>query len=241
MNPFITCLICKQTFEQPVILPCSHSVCKKHEQDSKNGDLNQISCPKCNKVHEIPENGFISNSLAEDLIKYKFDRQYQGAEHKAAKETCDYLKELVDEFKRLRANPELKITHAIDEMRNRIDLKREVAKQKIDDEALKLSEELNEYEAKRKAGLNGNKLVVSSEIEEFVESLESDRSKWEEELKSFELNLRVLKSIHVDSIAACEKLRPECDRIKKSLFTDEFKKLVRKQKLFCGENSDALM
>ena len=186
MNSLIECLICKQTFIQPVILPCSHTICKKHEKECAHFNENEISCPQCNKAHKIPENGFLVNYLAENLIKYKFDRLELKAEQKLAVESSEYLKEIIDEFKRIRANPELEITEAIGEIRNKIDLHREEAKKKIDDDAIELVRELDEYEAKCKAALSANKLIVSSGFEKMIKSLESETSKWDEELNSFE-------------------------------------------------------
>ena len=239
MNPFLTCLICGQTFEEPVILPCCHTICKKHEKECLE---NKLSCPECNTIHEMPENGFLHNLIAKNLIKYKFDRLELKPEHKSAIESNTYLKEVIDEFKRLREHPELEITEKIGKLRNKIDLHREEVKKKIDDDAIELIQELDEYESKCKADLSANKLVVSDEIEELFRSLERDQIKWDEELKVFEHKLKNLRKIHDDSISGYEKLRPECEKIKKSIFTDEFSMLEEKQNLFCGEmTADPLM
>ena len=181
------------------------------------------------------------NYLAENLIKYKFDRIDLGSEHKTAVESSEDLRVIMDEFKRLSEHPELEITESIGEIRNKIDLHREQAKKKIDDDAIELIRELDEYEARCKSGLSGEKLAVSSEVQELINSLESDRSKWEKELNMFERSVKKLKTIHLDSIDGCDKLRNECKIIKKSIFNDEFEILEKKQKLFCGEKIDPRM
>lgn len=99
MDSLIVCKICPDILKNPVI-PCGHTICKKHEKTSNT------NCPKCNMVHEIPiQGGFPANILAQNLIKYKFDRLEFPEEQKVAVETNEFLKEKIDEFKRLRDNP----------------------------------------------------------------------------------------------------------------------------------------
>lgn len=62
MNPFIKCLICKNKLNEPVFLPCGHTVCKKHTVNSS------VSCTLCLKTFVSPDEGFISNKLAETLL-----------------------------------------------------------------------------------------------------------------------------------------------------------------------------
>ena len=239
MNSMIECLICNETFDEPVILPCCHTICKKHETESVNEK--KISCHECNEVHKIPTKGFPANLLARNLIKRKFDRIDLGAEHTAAIESNEYLSDLIDEFTRLRETPELEITETIGKIRNKIDLHREEAKKKIDDDAMELIRELDEYETKCKAGFSADKLVVSNETEELVKSLEREMSEWSNELESFERNVKRLKTIHMATIDRYDKLLIEREKIKKSLFKEGFEKLVKKQKMFCGEKTDALL
>lgn len=233
----IECKICDDTFQEPVTLPCCHNICKKHETVGK-----KISCPECNEIHEIPTNGFPPNLLARDLLNRKFDCLELGPEHNEAIRTYMQLKDLIDEFKLLRDNSGLAVTKAFDDIRNKVDLHREEAKKKIDDDALELIKELDEYESKCTAGLSSNnKLVVSTETEELVNTLEKDLSAWKEELEWFDRNFKQLRIVHQGSVVGYEKLRIEYDKITDNIFTEEFKKLDKKQKQFCGEMTDPLM
>ena len=76
MNSLIECLMCKNKFEQPVLLPCGHTVCKKHSTLN-----NQISCAECDQTHEIPKKGFPENKLADRLIQYEFDQLDFGPDY----------------------------------------------------------------------------------------------------------------------------------------------------------------
>lgn len=235
MNSLIECLICQSTFEEPVILPCCHTVCKKHEKENSDGVKYTISCPECFMLHEIPENGFLANLVVENLIKYKLDQLDLGPEHNAAVKSSEYLRTLIDDFKRLLKDPELEINETISKLRNKIDLHREEAKKKIDDEALELIRELDEYEARCKAGLSSDKLVVSSEIEELVKSLDRDLSEWGKELKSFERDVKALRTIHNETVNGYKKLFGDYKRLMKILFDNELKMLIDKLEEFCEE------
>ena len=182
MNFLIECLICEKVFNEPVLLPCCHTICKTHVI-TDNNHVKEISCPTCNESYEIPKNGFPANILAENLIKFKFDRLDLGAEHSTAVKSGKNLKKVLDELKRLRDTPDLEISQSIGEIRNKIDLKREEAKKKIDDDAMELIQELDEYEAKCKREfsihkystdaqcLNDELKLVQEEINSWIKAL----------------------------------------------------------------------
>lgn len=243
MNSLIECMICKKVFKQPVILPCFHNICKEHETEWSHANANKIRCPVCFQVHEIPLKGFPANLLAENLlvIKSKLDQLDLGPDHTVAKESCEYLRESIEELKRLRGSPEFKIAETVGKIRNKIDLHREEAKKKIDEDALKLIRELDEYEAKCKAELSDDKLALTSVTDDLIEYLERSLSEWKEELITFEGNVKTFEKIQLDSFDGVKKLRRESEKIKKHIFTNELEKLERKQMKFCGEKPDFLL
>ncbi|XP_013421467.1 tripartite motif-containing protein 2-like [Lingula anatina] len=61
---FLTCIICEERYEEPKILPCVHSFCKRCLEDHVNVKLDRnrrFPCPICRRECELPEKG------AEDL------------------------------------------------------------------------------------------------------------------------------------------------------------------------------
>ena len=137
------------------------------------------------------------------------------------------------ELKRIKDNPELEIDRVFSDMRNKIDLTREEAKTKIDVQALELIKELNEYELKCKSELSANPIQLNPEIELLMNELKEEIQSWKKDLQDFTRNVKRLKTIHQDSVVKFEQLKQECERLRKSLFSDEFDKLETKQKKYC--------
>lgn len=242
MNIFIECQICNKPFHQPVFLPCGHTICKKHEIDENDQHkrVEKVTCPTCWSEHTVTEQGFPLNIHLDNLIKFSFKDIDLGAEHSVAVKSFTDLKGLVSELKRYRDNPELEINRVFGDLRNKIDLKREKAKKSLDDDALGLIAEIDELEAKCKAGLNES-LKISNETNELIKSLEDEIPLWDNDLKSFKRNVKRQKTIHVDTLSKNDRLRQAKEEIKRKLFTDELVKIEQKQKKFCQENSESLL
>lgn len=151
MNALIECPECKTVLVEPVILPCGHTVCKKHEKEQ----LVYFRCSTCTVKHEYPEHGrgFTPNTLVQNLLDHKLDKADLGAEHRVAEGSYRELRKLVDDFKLMRDTPELKIKQVAGEMRNSIEARREQAKRTIDEEADELIAEIDKYETSRQATL----------------------------------------------------------------------------------------
>lgn len=236
MEFLVECIVCKKTLEQPVFIPCGHSMCKRHESESE-----KIACLACSKLHEKPDKGFTSNLTAEALLACKLDKLDLRPEHKVAFDSFKDLKNLIDEFKRLRLNPELQISREVSELKNKIDMRREEEKKKLDEEAFALIQELDDYEILCKTRLNGKHLDVSKEIEELIYLSESELLSWEKEIKTLERNVRTWKLIHSESILRYDVLRKECVLFKQSLFSDKLGDFQLKQRKFCDPNIEPLL
>ncbi|KAK3583124.1 hypothetical protein CHS0354_036873 [Potamilus streckersoni] len=82
-DPLI-CPACENSFSDPRLLPCLHSVCYVC-LDSLHVKKNKIRCPKCKSRHSIPskgKDGFVSNKLVMNLIsaqKVDFDSVFDCA------------------------------------------------------------------------------------------------------------------------------------------------------------------
>lgn len=238
MNSLIECPICNSKLECPVILPCSHTICRKHEDK----EMKKITCPICMEDHMISEkSSFPLNALAQALLDCKLEKLDLGVEHRVAVESFEDLKQLVDEFKQMREHPDVKINESISELRNRIDLRREMCKKQIDDEAHELIDELDAYEAKCQAALVTRQRDGSHETDEMIKQLEKEMASWEKEIVTFEKNCHRWLGIHCETISKYQKIRQERDRMKLDLLSDEFTQLRYKQQKFCHEDIEPLM
>lgn len=236
MSSLIKCPSCQRTLAQPVVLPCGDTICKSHVVKGT------IKCPKCLADHSIPEAGFPINSLVEELLKNEFAKLDLGPGHKVAVESLEELKKIVDKLKRIRDDPKLEINRVISDLKNKIDLRREEEKRRIDNEALGLIQRLETCENASKAALNLNIVKMSSEGQILIESLEGQLVTWDQELNSFLRNQKKWKKIHEETVDKYKLLREEMDRIEKNLlFVDEFSDIQQKQKEFCQGRPQNIM
>jgi len=135
------CGYCDKLLIKPVLLPCGHSICKIHQEEIRSSKKEETTCSICSTPYEISINDLIPNKGLEELIEENFlsiDTVYG-----LAVEECQKLDEL---YKRLFQLNDSYIHEKISEQRSKIDLEREQAKMKIDEKALKLIEQLNEFE-----------------------------------------------------------------------------------------------
>lgn len=238
MNSLIECPVCSSTLQEPVILPCSHTICRKHEKDTAI-----IICPICHADHEVKEEGFVSNAILRDLIERRFVELDIGAEHTVAIQKLNELKEIKSDLERLPVDCEHQIERVVDEMSQAIEAKREEAKRAIDDEADCLRDELEKYKSGRKTALMASRkyLSVSTKVEKQIESLAKKIPVWESQLRTFERNTLKWTRVYKDMLDESAMLYEEREQIKNLLFTDEFDKLVIKKKKFCQEEIHPIM
>lgn len=140
----IKCAKCQKTLESPVLLPCNHSICKKHVTEKNIKDT--LKCPKCGVDHKVPSSGFLLNEALSELISAKIDSIDLGRVHKEAKDSCDELNRFINIIDRLLKNPSRFTYDEINRLRNRVHIRSEEIKLKIDEETDKLILKLDEYE-----------------------------------------------------------------------------------------------
>ena len=158
----ITCVNCYSILDSPVVLPCGHSICKKHaNQTEKN-----TSCGMCGIDHLTPSIGF-----TEDII-LGYITKCQIAYFDEEKKKCDNLHQQIDN---LLKDPASFTYEEINEIRNQIQLKGEGMKKRIDEEMDHLFEKSKIAENEIKTYLSSNEFSVKSQT--FREELNKSQSK----------------------------------------------------------------
>ena len=178
----INCKSCGKILKQPVVLPCGHSICKCHETENQN-----IECIKCNKSFEIPVDGFAPNRDLESLLERQINELDLGDEYNSAFHKFTQFEELLEHFNRIKKDPEMKIHTVINELKNNVDLRREELKGEIDKEAMKMIEEIDEFEKQCKS----NVLLIKSDIDLDVKLKvwAYDLTNWKRSLNSFKRDI----------------------------------------------------
>lgn len=175
----IQCVNCREILDSPIILPCSHSICKKHCEQS-------IKCFKCGSDHDIPKDGFPSFKALAKIIATNIDKLDFGNVHKTAKKSCEAFEELLKEIENLLKDP-FHLTHErISDLKNTIQLKGEEIKLMVDQKMKEMWETLDDYERQCKDYLSSSKYAtVSSKFD--LESSQHQLNKWTETLNKLEI------------------------------------------------------
>lgn len=176
----IKCANCESTLSSPVILPCGHSVCKKHTCDDVNSS---IRCGNCGEDHMIPAKSFPENKALAMLIEAKIEKLDFGNFYLSAKTSCRHLNDLHLEIEALLKDPSFFIHQQVSDLKNKIQTKSEELKLQIDKETDRFIENLTRYEADCKD------YSTSSEYKDNATSLDMSLNESDSKLKHWNESL----------------------------------------------------
>jgi hypothetical protein len=215
----IKCRHCRGVLEMPVLLPCCHSVCKKHEKERKH-----IVCYECETEYEVPIGGFPMNKALNEIIDSKICEIDFGPEHKSAVKKCDQLKEIIEKIEQLVKDPIKYIHESISDLKLRIDLAREEMKLKIDEEAETILRKLEEYEngCKKKSSASNKKEPKVKKILSKLNSEKPNLDEWTSYLKKFKIISKECVNIKNKCKQSIGKLEDELNEFQESLLMDKF-------------------
>lgn len=214
----IKCKQCRCVLESPVLLPCGHSACKKHENER-----NAVVCFECDTEYEVPREGFSEcKALAQVIASgiYKIDL---GPEHKNAINACDKLKEIIEEIDQLVKDPIFYIHEQIGELKMRIDMAREEFKMKIDEEADNILRNLESYESVCKDNLkSSNTESHIKNIESELEATKRDLDKWTKFFDNFNIDYDECVDTHNECEDSIDKLEDQLYYFQQTLLMNKF-------------------
>lgn len=224
----IKCAECKNTLETPLILPCQHSICKKHVTEKNSRD--ELKCPKCGIEHEIPANGFIVNEPLCEIIEAKVGSIDFGCVHKEAVDSCDKLDRIIQDSDILLTNSSDYIYDEISKLKNQVHLKRDQLKLKIDEITEDLLKKLNDYQiqcnSSLKTGICLNKRI---KFESNKNGFRTYLSLWKRELNEIKVDENKWRQISQASNNAINKLVDSILSFKKNLLLRELFDSYKKQ------------
>lgn len=235
MNDLLNCANCRQILESPILLPCSHTICRFHETQAIENESFKVECGECNTSHEInPKFRFPSIPIVETLLKRGLHRLDFGSEHNEAKKSCKEFEDLINEFQRFKNDSSFEINRKICELKNKIDLKREEMKNRIDDEALKLIKQLDEYESVCQKQIDHESL---KKLDESLNKYATKCKSWKNDLDLLVIDTETWKSIHSNCDFQINMLNKELIEFKSKIFCNELDKDVKR---FCHEGNGHL-
>jgi hypothetical protein len=236
------CNFCNRLLTHPVTLPCGDSVCLEHIskllEDYDNGTVENykfVLCKKCNDPIVVPKNGLKINTILEMLLQREIEKLNLIKYHEATK-SCIELRNAINTYEKIKADPRGKINKDFDTLRNRVDSTRNEIKTKVDDIANKLiinlkgsQNESTEYTINNAKYIFKNFDEIKRRVNAWIPELERfevDETKCKDILSQTSRDLPLVKSelTSLDTKLINSNFY-EIDRHLNSLYLDSFKKL----------------
>jgi hypothetical protein len=219
----ITCKLCKEIFDRPVILPCGDTICSKHEELYKQADTSK--CELCARVHKLNESEhFPANKVAQSLIANEINKLDFGEDHKKARELINELNELKSNYDNTKNSVEDLIFEKFHEMRRKVDLIREEIIQKVNDCSDKILSDIKTYEKECKANLSelDKKLAANEALD--LTKIKNDLNEWDKKIRKLFYDEELCKEVQNKNSEYSEKLKNGIKQLKNEIFLGEKKK-----------------
>ena len=219
----IKCIECENILETPIILPCNHSLCRKHLSKKNIGD--KLRCAKCGINHEIPTNGFPINEALFEIIEAQISLIDFGSDHKEAVESLNRLTQAKQDVENLLNNPFSYACEEINQLKKQVRFKSEQLKLKIDEEAQKLLTKLNDCQSRCENSLTTDSyLTWKREFESNMEIFSSRISRCKSKLNELKCDKIKWKKITEECNKAIEELEEGKKAIRNDMMFKDFKK-----------------
>ena len=175
------CDRCNNLLVDPIVMPCSNVICKKHLNEILNNisnEKNTFICGICLEEHQIPKNGFIVNNRLHKLTKFELNTlKLSPVFHECTKEIED-AKDNMFKVELLEQNAENYIYEYFEDIKRQVDIRREDLKLKIDeysDEMIK-SVELNQM----------NLIKLTKEVNQMTTVIEKSKNELKKLITQFD-------------------------------------------------------
>lgn len=176
MESLVNCNICNNQYEDPIVLPCSKTVCSKHVYSDQTKKV--FKCELCKGEHIAEKESFPTDKTMVDLLKIcsKYI-DISNTAYETHYDTSEILsKQLNDLFKEaqlLKNDPFFFIDDYFFKLRNKIDISKEEKIRMIVDHHEELINQANELEkeCKSKLNLNADKSLETEQLKNLAQNL----------------------------------------------------------------------
>ncbi len=131
----LDCDVCKKLLVNPMVMSCGKFFCKSHLTqliNKRSRETNTFICGICQKKHDLPKSGFKVNNRLQHLVKLQLNKLEQIAMFEGCKKELENAKENVVKIEFLERNSEKYIYDYFEEIKRKVDIRREELKHKID-------------------------------------------------------------------------------------------------------------
>lgn len=217
----LKCVDCREFLSMPVNLPCGHMICQSHTQVTDE----QIICSQCGIRHQNKE--FKVNEAVAVLIQAQLCKFDFGQQHKDTSKSCNDLKRQLDKNDAMVNDLDYLIHESINELKNRVTLKSEQLKLRIDEITQELIDELDEYERRCKVNCRdkdtdtGNFTSLLNEIKKQNDEAKKSWKVWSSVLNELKFDVDKWTGIKLKCDETLESMNEKVKEFEKKVFINE--------------------
>lgn len=143
----LKCVNCRELLSQPITLPCGHTICLRHTsaETPRDSKKTTIMCLKCKTSH--PNRGFVVSEIISDMIRVQLSSLDFGGIHRESSQACDDVRRQLDTRDAILANFDWFVHQSVSDLKNKVLLKSELLKLRIDEIAEHLLNDLDKHES----------------------------------------------------------------------------------------------
>jgi hypothetical protein len=186
-----TCSYCSKIVKDPIELPCDDLICSEHLSDRDVRKENKIKCNDCQQVFQVKNKKFKSSNALKKLIE---KQSYLSDEELNLKQDLELsirkLFQFYDEFIQKKANLKSVVSNHFEGIRFKITEHREGTKKRIDEIALKMIDDSENYESMYLSNLDEDLFETPS-----FESLDNTLNEIEEKFRDPNLLIETIKEM----------------------------------------------
>jgi hypothetical protein len=228
IDSILICSVCENRMVDPRILPCGKSVCNRCVDLLTDTDNKRINCQNCAKIHEIPDEGFLINQIAKEMIKCEADQVLQSSQIAEFKQLLDTLNAARQSIESTLECGDAKIRDHCDKVRNDMQLAIEQAHAKLDEIHKGFMYEIDNHEKECQAkfkSIKQNKVDIEKALNGSNELL----SKSNKLLKQFKIDQSEFAVLFESAQSILNNLEQIKDGIQKEMFNESLLKFEREK------------
>lgn len=193
----LKCCNCHQILSNPILLPCSHAVCKIHSIHSNEAsNKNQVRCKKCFAAHLIPPNGEFNRIEAlDEIIEAEIDKSNLIHDFNQMSATCKNLKKYSAKVENMVKEPVKFVHEELDEMKKNILSISDELKLKIDKETKSILDKIDTYKQNKLIQITPSSKYknVLNKLEGNLEYVKKNLALWDKLLIEYIFVFRIIK------------------------------------------------
>jgi len=213
------CLLCKNIYETPIILPCAERICLKDLNWLLDQKSNRFGCLFCDEEHCLPEKGFRVDQKLNELVSMKLHKLDLSKleKNRLAKVSCDKLHSNIVQIKSLREQPKLYLNEYFAQLRNEVDLKREQFKKRLEEIYEHMLKEIKEFEMECLNQTTSAHMTEENCSESGLEEIENKVKRWNQILNVFEFDEKNWDAIRTQADEIGTGLDKKVNRLKEKI------------------------